>query len=214
MWPELIRSRTFWIAYLSACVNFQECESLSADENAALNSQPPKWEVTFTFSFDVVYWLILKVRMGENWLELLHPRVEKRIPLGHIDCHHLKDALRWEEYVAITRSLAQNQTPAWAYELMLLVYVAATKENVDRLAEKMKSCLHASQVFRTEEIDYIATRVHRWIRPDLRWIDTPNLGWVVEGASAYSRRKADQEFNFAAFREFMHALGDAAPGGV
>jgi hypothetical protein len=130
--------------------------------------------------------------------------------LGTMDAHQMSDLLRWDEYEAITRCLANSSGPSWAYKLMLSFYVAVTEDCAERHRTILRDCLYESKVFGDEEIDHIVVSTSRVaVRRDYRWVNTPGRGWVAEGGDAFSMRETGGSFNFTAFRDFMAAVSEA-----
>jgi hypothetical protein len=212
LWDDLVRSRGFWLGYISAGVETARCPSLQADQPQLY--QWPFCGVTLTFEVAESHMLRLEIDAGDHRLKLSHPDLDDMMLLGTMDCHQMSDLFRWDEYQALIQSLRKNAGPRWAHELLFSFYVAVTEHCASQHAELLKRCLERSELFSVVEIEFILAYVRRFVvRKDFRWIDTPDLGWVAEGNDAYCVRHPRTEFNFAAFRKFMTAVRKSAAQG-
>jgi hypothetical protein len=213
LWTDLVRSRAFWVSYVSAGVGFAGCPSLLADSQAL--SDEPYCGASVTFGFPDLHMLRLDISAGEHQLEHLDDHYDSPQEVGRMDCHQMSDLFRWDEFQAVTRHLTKSCGLAWAVELLFSFYVAVTPDIADEHAALLRRCLEASEVFTGPEIEHILAHTRRVVvRQDFRWIETPGLGWVAEGRDAYSMRSnIGDEFDFARFGRFLTALGqNAEPG--
>jgi hypothetical protein len=187
LWDEIVDSRAFWVSYICAGVDFIGCPSLQADEQSFWDQ--PVRSLTLRFSFPGQYSLLLTTIGGIHDLKLLHPKLERALPVGRMDSHQMSDVFRWDEFQAITRHLAAAGGPAWACELLFSFYVAVTADCAEQHLALLRRCLDTSNVFTLEEVDHILCYTRRVaIRHDFRWRADPELGWVAEGEDAYCMR--------------------------
>jgi len=214
LWSELVRSRAFWVSYISAGVDFADCPTLLAD-NRLLWSEPD-CGVLLTFGFPDSHQLRLHISLGEHRLEHLDTDDDTPQLVGTMDGHQMSDLFQWGEFRAVTRHLARAFGPAWAIELLLSFYVAVTADCAEEHAAVLRRSLEASGVFSGPEIDHILAYSRRVaVRQDFRWLYTAGLGWAAEGRNAYCMRHPRCDFDFARFGRFLAvAGGDAEPGAL
>ena len=126
LWADFVRSRAFWVSYISAAVDFARCPSLLADSQA-LNREPYSG-ASLTFGFPDYHMLRLDISAGEHQLDHLDDNYDGPQEVGRMDCHQMSDLFRWDEFQAVTRHLATQCEPAWAVELLFSFYVAVIPE--------------------------------------------------------------------------------------
>src|SRR5438309_1329618 len=112
LWAEFVRSRAFWMGYVSAGVDFTGCPTLLAD-SSTLHTDP-YCGATLTFGFPGPHILRLTVSAGEHQLEHLDDDYDSPQLVGTMDCHQMSDLFRWDEFRAVTRHLGKSCGPAWA----------------------------------------------------------------------------------------------------
>jgi hypothetical protein len=201
----LVRSRAFWLSYVSAGVDFSRCASLLADSKLLRGG--PNCGAMLTFEFPDSHRLRLSVLAGEHRLKHLDADHKKPQLIGTMDCHQMSDLFRWDEYRAVTRHLAKSSEPAWAHELLFSFYVAVTADCADEHAAVLQRSLESADVFSSPEIIYILAYTRRKaVRKNFQWNNVPILGWVAEGKNAYSMRHTRGGFDFARFGRFLEAL--------
>ncbi len=212
LWGEFVRSRAFWLSYVSAGVDFVGCSTLMADKRLLWGE--PYCGATLAFAFPGSHTLRLDISAGEHRLEHRDADHDEPQLVGTMDCHQMSDLFRWDEFRAVTWHLAKSSGPAWAHELLFGFYVAVTADCAEEHGAVLRRSLEASELFSGPEVDHILAYTRRVaVRQDFRWLDTPGLGWVAEGRNAYCMRHTRGAFDFARFGRFVAALAqDAEPG--
>lgn len=225
---DIIRSRAFWVDYLSASTSYQGCETLHTWTGTPTLPPllfpifPPHVRLTLQFSLPGVYSLELNAYSHQLSLRRYDPENFDQLEpmlLGMMDAHQMSDVFRWEEFQAIIRRLAERYVPRWALELLLQHYVAITVDCAEQHRALLQDCLQKSQVFTTTEIDYIVGYSQSCLRRDFRWRHDPEWGWIAEGRDAWSLRRLpitfneedeeprfDTHFDFIMFEDFMNTI--------
>jgi hypothetical protein len=169
--------------------------------------EQPECGAKLIFHFPPGYSLWLDVLPWQHELTLSYPDCGPPRTIGIMDPHQMSDLFRWEEFLAITQCLARRAEPAWADELLLSPYVAVTEDCAGSYLTRLRWCLSESRLFTESEAEHVVAYARAIVRRDFRWIEDPALGWVAEGEDAYSLRQAGGDFDFAAFRGFLRAVG-------
>src|SRR5262249_46249056 len=124
-WDELVRSRRFWLSYISAGVEISKCPTLRSEPLGV--DKFPICGVILSFMLPDSFVLRLEVPGGEHRILLSSPDVDELMLLGTMDSHQMSDLFRWEEFKAVIQGMEQNSGPTWAHELLLGFYVAVTE---------------------------------------------------------------------------------------
>lgn len=208
LWEELIRTRAFWLAYVSAGVEFTGCKTLAEDERASRVA--PYSGARFIFPFPNSDMLMLDISEGHHSLELYRPFPSKRLDIGRMDCHQMSDAFRWDEFQALMTCLAKEVQPTWAIQLLFCFYVAVTEDIAGEYLALLEQCLGDSEIFSANEIQHILNYTRTVaIRKDFQWIKDSQRGWAAEGRDAYCMRHVCGGFDFDTFNTFIAAVGHA-----
>ena len=206
LWHHLIRSRSFWLAFLSASTNLSKCPTLAADARQNSDGQP-YCSVDLSFFSPSGHLLAVKVSDGEHALELGDPDLIGITEIARWDSHFMPDLLRFDEFESLARALAESAQPLWAVQLLLAPYVPVTEECADAYRAMLRGCLTATGSFSEAEVDYVIERVR--VRPDFRWVRDASSGWLPEGQNVHSFRRASSKADFATFRALLAAVGHA-----
>lgn len=205
--PEpFLRDRMFWVRYLQAGVNFRGCESLARDVRRVSG---PDLDVALTFPRGFG----LTLTLGGSGHRLLLTRSSLPAPalVGWMDCQHMSDLLRREEFEALVRHLdarADSDRVPWMSRLLLGFYVGPLREYADWYPSMLRAAVSDSGLFAAEEAEWVESYTHTILRLDFYWSLDRRQGWVARGDEAYSlRSRGDQEFPFALVRELFSSVG-------
>ena len=205
-WPALVGSRRFWIGYIGAGIDLDDCPGIEWDFADPLEG--PEVGATLTLRLPGRHRLRLDVRAGEHRLEIFYPDDPRPVLLGVMDAHPMGDLFRWEEYRALAGYLGRAFGPPWAFDLLFSTYTAILAGEADEHDAVLRRALAASGLFAGAEIDEIARGTRRAaVRRDFRWVEVTGLGWTaVASPPCRSARQADGRFDFARFGAFLAAL--------
>jgi hypothetical protein len=213
LWDDLIRSRAFWLAFVRAgSPGFvprdppQEREAVW--EPDWYIDKRPDWHVGLTFFFPDVHMLLFSMGKLAHYLCLQTENDDMVLGGRDAAMDQTGELFRWGEFEAIAGYANRRAGPAWANELLLSAYVAATPDCLDRLLSVRRRSMEASGVFLGDEIEQAIGLDRRdAIDRQHRWVEAPGVGWIVEGRLPYwSRRHTRGDFNFALFHGFLAAV--------
>jgi hypothetical protein len=208
--PEgFLRDRAFWVRYLQAGVNFRGCESLARDGRRVYGPDLPDIDVGFAFPRG--FGLTLALGGSSHQLLLTHPSLPAPALVGWMDCQHMSDLLRREEFEALVRHLDAQADPGrepWMVRLLLGFYVGPLREDADWYPPMLRAAVSDSGLFTAEEAAWVETYTQTILRLDFYWSLDRRRGWVARGDEAYSlRSRGNREFPFALVRELFSAVG-------
>ena len=201
-------SRSFWIWFISAGVDFAGSESLKRDEEIAWDE---RWETETIIQFDLSPSFALKfIVCGTHELFLIASESHDQILIGNMDSHQMSDTFRWVEYQQLTEAIRCNvkSIPTWAIELLLIYYVAPLPEDLERILSKNNQLLNDSGCFTSDEAELISNYSRKIVRKEFEWQYDNNFGWHAVGKSAYTYRKLENQktFPFHVVKRFLETI--------
>jgi hypothetical protein len=174
--------------------------------------EPDLPDVRVAFEFPQRFGLAVVVD-GSSYhrLELTHPSLPVPAVLGWMDCQHMSDVFRREEFEALAQHLDAQADPGrepWMARLLLGFYVSPLREYDGWYAPMLGAAVSTSGLFTADEAGWVESYTRTVTRGDFLWVLDRRRGWVARGEDAYSlRTRGNRDFPFALVRELLNAVG-------
>ena len=200
---ELPVDREFWVNYLGEGTDYISCQSLKEDPAIFTRDYDTPYKRTFGLKFAHGYEILGSYEWGYHEITLRNGSDVSQ-QLGWMDCQHMSDAFRFDEYELIVES-ANPQS--WMVRALLFHYVAPMPDELDALISEMEQVLEASELFTPPEIACIANWPRKVARRDFRWYQDQDNGLMADGDYCYAlRNPRNTEFNYGLWNAFKSGL--------
>jgi hypothetical protein len=214
-WDRVLSCREFWFLYYELALDWDSKQGRkkwgmrphTEQTIHALDELLDGHEVHIPLPKGYTLSIVFNEAGACHRLYLLHGR--RRQLLGWVDAHFHPDVFRWPEFckiVAAACAMRGARLRRAAVYVLLFMYIGFSEaDNLQAIARDYRRELANLGLFSAREVGLFAA----WLTDpqsragELKWVQEPGCGWVVEGGYSLRTLEPGYQFDFKAFGRFI-----------